>query len=303
LTSLENPVIPPLAPRIDDRSIIMPRSIRDIAITLVLIGGGLLILFSSPTKPEGGPASGFVYMVLRPFQETASSVHAHIKNVWEGYIRLTGVREENRALKQQISRLRQERDELLNNENENRRLRKLLSLKTKHEFPTLVAQIIGEDAAGWYRTVFINRGTDEGVRSDMPVTMSEGLVGRIINSSTGVSRVLLLTDPNLSADCRVVRTRDRGVLTGSLEHGCILRYISLKSEIRPGDEVVTSGMDGVFPRGLPVGKIESVGHGDQGLFLEAQVKSAVDFSALEEVLVILGQQGGFDVRPGLEDNR
>jgi len=240
---------------------------------------------------------------LRPFQEAVSSVHNRGKNIWENYISLTGLREENRALKQQIRRLVQEKADLLNNEEENRRLRKLLNLKAKHEFPTLVAQVIGEDATGWYRTIFINQGTDAGVKPDMPVTIAEGLVGRVVNSSADVSRVLLLTDPNFSADCRVVRTRDRGVMTGSLDRFCVLRYVGLKSEMRPGDEVVTSGMDGIFPRGLPVGRVESVQPSDQGLFLEARIVPAVGFSEVEEVLVILGQQGGFDIRPGLEDNR
>jgi len=141
------------------------------------------------------------------------------------------------------------------------------------------------------------------VHPDMPVTVAEGLVGRVVNSSSDMSRVLLLTDPNHSVDCRVASTRDRGVLSGSLERGCILRYIHLKSRIRPGDEVVTSGLDGIFPRGLPVGKVETVEKGSQGLFLEARVIPAVDFSEIEEVLVILGQRGGFDIRPGMEDKR
>jgi len=281
----------------------MPRSIRDIAITLILIGGGLLILFSSSPKPEGGTASRIVYTVLRPFQEAVSSVHNRAKNVWGSYISLTGLKEENRALKQQIRQLQQDKAELLSNEQENKRLRKLLDLKAKHEFPALVAQVIGEDATGWYRTIFINRGSDAGVKPDMPVTVAEGLVGRVVNCSPEVSRVLLLTDPNFSADCRVSRTRDRGVMTGSLDRFCVLRYVGLKSQMRPGDEVATSGMDGIFPRGLAVGRIEAVEQGDQGLFLEARVVPSVNFSEVEEVLVILGQKGGFDIRPGLEEDR
>jgi rod shape-determining protein MreC len=163
--------------------------------------------------------------------------------------------------------------------------------------------VVGEDAVGWYRTLFINKGMDDGVRSDMPVTVAEGVVGRVVNSASDMSRILLLTDPNHSVDCRVARTRDRGVLSGLLERGCMLRYINLKAEIRPGDEVVTSGLDGIFPRGLPIGKVEKVEKGTQGLFLEARVIPAVDFSEIEEVLVVLGQRGGFDIRPGLEDKR
>ncbi len=281
----------------------MPRSVRDIAIVLILIGGGLLVLFSYSKKPEGGLFGRGLYAALGPFMQVVSSAHTRAKHVWQSYISLIGVREQNEALKEEIRKLKREKAALLDMESENRRLRKLLDLRASHEFPFIVAQVVGEDAVGWYRTLFINKGLDDGVRSDMPVTVAEGVVGRVVNCSSDMSRILLLTDPNHSVDCRVARTRDRGVLSGLLERGCMLRYINLKAEIRPGDEVVTSGLDGIFPRGLPIGKVDTVGKGTQGLFLEARVVPAVDFSKIEEVLVVLGQRGGFDIRPGLEDKR
>jgi rod shape-determining protein MreC len=281
----------------------MPRSVRDIAIILILIGGGLLILFSYPKKPEGGMLSRGLYTVLGPFMQGVSSAHTQVKYVWQSYIGLIGVREEDRHLKEEIRKLRRDNAALLDKERENRRLKKLLDLRASHEFPSVAAQVVGEDAVGWYRTLFINRGLDDGVHPDMPVTVAEGVVGRVVNSSSDMSRIILLTDPNHSVDCRVARTRDRGVLSGRLERGCILRYINLKSDIRPGDEVVTSGLDGIFPRGLPIGKVAKVEKGTQGLFLEARIVPSVDFSEIEEVLVILGQRGGFDIRPGLERKR
>jgi rod shape-determining protein MreC len=125
----------------------------------------------------------------------------------------------------------------------------------------------------------------------------------VAKTGSEVSRVTLLTDPNLSLDCRIRRTRDRAVLNGSLKKGCLLRYISLNSDIKPGDQVITSGLDGVFPKGLTVGTVESVRKSADGLFLEAQVKPAVNFGEVEEVIIILEQKGGFDVSPGLEDKR
>jgi rod shape-determining protein MreC len=276
----------------------MPRSVRDLAIVLILLGGGLLILFSYPKKPEGGLLSRVIYTAVRPFQVAASTVHTRTERV-----SLIDVREQNQALKEEIRNLRRDKAALLEKESENRRLKKLLDLRASHEFPSVAAQVVGEDAVGWYRTLFINKGSDDGVQPDMPVTAAAGVVGRVMNSSSDVSRILLLTDPNHSVDCRVARTRDRGVLSGSLERGCVLRYVNLKSGIGPGDEVVTSGLDGIFPRGLPIGKVEAVQKGPQGLFLEARIIPAVDFSEIEEVVVILGQRGGFDIRPGLEDQR
>jgi len=281
----------------------MPKSVRDIAIVFILLGAGLIILFSSDKKPDSSTAGRIIYTVLKPFQEVVFAVHSRVGNVWQTYIDLVGVQEESAALKEEIRRLRREKAVLLDKEDENRRLKKLLNLKTRHELPSLVAQILGEDAAGWYPTFFINRGSDDGVVPGTAVTASEGVVGKVIRGSSDMSQVLLLTDPNISVDCRVARTRDRGILTGSLERGCVLRHISLKSDVKPGDEVVTSGLDGIFPRGLTVGRVVKVRKGDQGLFLEAQVSPAVDFSEIEEVLVVLGQKGGFDVQPGLEERR
>jgi rod shape-determining protein MreC len=282
----------------------MPRSVREIAIVIVLIGGGLLILFSSANKAgEQGLGTRGVYRIMKPFQQAVTAVHDQIDRWRKHYITLVGVSKDNDRLKHEIRELRRERTDLLNAESENRRLKKLLDLKSRHEFPSLVAQIIGEDAVGWYRTFFINRGAEDGVLPNMPVTAAEGIVGRVSKSTPDMSQVLLITDPNFSVDCRILRTRDRGILSGSLERACVLRYVNLKSDIQPGDDVITSGLDRVFPRGLSVGKIQSLRKGPQGLFLEAAVVPSVDFAAIEEVLVVLGHGAGFDLQPGLDDKR
>jgi rod shape-determining protein MreC len=281
----------------------MFRSIRNISIILLLLGGGLVILLSSSQRPEAGPIRGTLYAVLRPFQEAVSAAQLRMRDIWHGYIHLTEVREENKKLTQEVARLLQERTVLLAKDQENRRLRKLLDLKGRYDFPSVVAQVIGEDASGWYRTFFINRGLDDGVRPDMPATVADGAVGRIAESSASVSKVLLITDPSLSVDCRVARTRDRGVLSGSLEGGCVLRYLDHRSGVKAQDEVVTSGMDGVFPKDIPVGTVRQVRQSGQGLFLEALVDPAADFSKVEEVLIIVAKRGGFDVRPGLGADR
>lgn len=281
----------------------MPRSIREIAIILLFIAGGLVILLSTGTQPGNGAVAGTLYTLVGPFQRAVTGVHSRIGGIWSSYVDLMGVKQENKALRDEIEKLRRQRADLLSQERENRRLKKLLGLKTQHEFPSMAARVIGEDAVGWYRTLFIDRGSGDGVLPEMAVTVAEGVVGRVTRSSGEMSQVTLLTDPDLSVGCRTARTRDRGVLSGSLQNGCILRYIQLESKVRPGDEVVTSGLDGIFPRGLPIGRIESVSKGEQGLFLEARVIPAVNFSDIEEVLVILGRRGGFDVRPGLEDRR
>ncbi len=273
----------------------MPRSLPEIAVVLILIGGGLVILLSSPGGDDAGPVAGTLFRTLRPIQEAVVSARRSVEGTWENYIALTNVREENRRLKDRISELRGERAALMTAVRENRRLKKLLDLKETLEFPSLAAQVIGEDAMGFHRTLFINRGSADGLAEGVAVTVAEGVVGRLTAVGGSVSKVLLILDPDLSVDCRTARTRDRGVLTGFPEGGCVLRYIPLESDIQEGDEVVTSGLNGIYPKGLSVGAVRRVRRDAQGLFLEALVDPAVDFSEIEEVLVLPSKRGGFDI--------
>lgn len=279
----------------------MARPVREIAIIIILIGGGLVILFSASS--ERSPLTEILYPIMRPAQEPIAAIHRRLKSVKDGYVELLRVHDENKSLKDQLRNLNRERASLISAQSENRRLKKLLNLKANHDLPSLVAQVIGEDASGWHRTLIINKGSDDGVQLDMAVAAADGILGRINRSSSDASQVLLMTDPGLAVDCRVVRTRDRGILTGSLERQCILRYIDPKSAIAAGDDLVTSGLDGIFPKGLPVGRVESVRKGPQGLFLEAWVAPYANFSEIEEVIVILGPKAGFDLQPGLEEKR
>ncbi len=281
----------------------MPRSIRDIAVVLILLGAGVLILVSDSKSREQGPEVGLLYRVLKPVQQVVTTFHSKLVDVWSGYINLVGIQQENKALKEELRKLRGERSALLNTERENLRLKKLLNLKGGHEFPSLVAGLIGEDSVGWHRSFFINRGSADGITPQMAVAVAEGIVGRVTRCSATMAQVVLITDPSLSVDCRLTRTRDRGILNGSLDGGCILRYLDPKSDVRIGDEVITSGLDGIFPKGLPVGKIESVRKGSQGLFLEARVTPAADFAGIEEVLVVLGRPAAFEIQTGLEEKR
>lgn len=259
-----------------------------------------MVLFSSLGDSGGGLSSRILFTIYEPVLNLVGSITRSASGAWDHYIALTRVSRENERRQKEISELREQLNRLRNHEQENARLRKLLDLKAGYRFPTLAAQVIGEDVTGYYRSVFINRGSADGALKDMPIVVATGLVGRITRSSSGMAQALLIIDPALSVDCRVVRTRDRAILSGAMERGCALRFIDRSSTVRKGDSVVTSGLDGVFPKGLMIGEIREVGKASGGLFLEAEVKPSVDFSKLEEVLVILRIQRGFDIGPDTE---
>lgn len=279
----------------------MPRSIREIALLIILLGCSLVLVFSSGKGTGIEATESILYRVLKPLDQGLFRIRKGIGGLWENYLDLVNVKRENVELQEELKRLHREKAELSAREPENLRLRKLLDLKNRLEFPSVVAQIIGEDASGWFRTCFINKGTDDGVFAGMPVTAVDGLVGRISRSAAGMAQVTLITDPALAVDCRIARTRERGILRGYLEGGSILRYLNPKAQFQSGDDVVTSGLDGVFPMAIPVGKIHSLRSGEQGLFVQALVVPAVDLSGLDEVLVVLTTLGGFDTQSWSEE--
>jgi rod shape-determining protein MreC len=280
----------------------MFRSIKTPAIALLLIAAGVVILFSTSKERNVGPASRAVYSIVRPFQQAFASVRRSVTETWGGYVDLRNVRRENQDLRREIEALRKDKILLQNQEGENRRLHKLLQLKTQYEYPSVIAQVIAEDASGLHQVLFINRGSDDGIAPNMPVVVTGGIVGRILKCGRDVSKVLIATDPGLSADARVVRTRDRGVVSGLTKGKFLMRYINPKSTIAPGDEVITSGLEGIFPKGIPLGPVESIGKmsREREMYLEAVIQAKVDPSQLEEVIVILSQKSGFDVQPSLD---
>lgn len=279
----------------------MRLSIREIAVVLLLIGAALMVYFSSAEGGETDILTRGVFALMQPFQKAVVGLRTGVKGFWDNYVNIMDVRKDNVRLKKEVDALRMEKSLLVRKERENQRLRKLLRLKEQYDFPSVAAQVIGEDATGWYRTFFIDRGSEDGVLVNMPIAVADGVVGRVSATSRSVSRALLITDPNIAVDCRIARTRDRGVLSGQLGGACVLRYISLDSTVRQGDEVVTSGMDGIFPRGLRVGTVKSVRLSSQGLFKEATVVPAVDFNRVEEVLIVTGERGGFQIPTELRE--
>ncbi len=278
----------------------MARSTRDIAIAVLLTGLCLVALFSSLGPQEAGFPSRVLMSIFKPALSGASSLKRSVGGAWRHYVDLTEVSRENEKLKREVSELKSRIHGIMIHERENARLRKLLNLKSGYQFQAMASRVIGEDVLGYYQSIFIDRGLEDGVKKDMPLAVYEGLVGRVIMSSGSMSQALLIIDPASSVDCRVARSRDRAVLTGSMDGACILRFIEKDSNIRAGDSIVTSGLDGIFPKGLSVGTVQVIRKSSSGLFLEARVAPSVDFSKIEEVLVIREIRSGFDYGTDLE---
>lgn len=260
-----------------------------------LVAGGLVLLallVYSANLRQNERTTLFERAVLQltaPAQKGIDVAWGAVAGWWDHYLWLVGAEDENRRLREENRLLKAEIDRLQEVRLANERLRKLLAFKEEAQIPALPAQVIAEDASSWFRTAVIDKGTADGVYEGLPVVVAEGVVGRIVAASARQSRVLLITDASSAVASLVQRNRTRGVARGRGE-GLSLEFVPRDAEIHVGDTVVTSGTGGLFPKGLPVGRITGLKREAYGLFQSVEVEPFVDFSRLEEVLVLLKER-------------
>ena len=216
-----------------------------------------------------------------------------VEDFWRGYFFLVGLREENESLHKALDRLRGRVNTLREDHLANRRLKGLLNFKTRSNLAFAGAKVVAWDPNAWFKAMTIDRGSRDGVRPGMPVVSGRGVVGRIVGVTPHYAKVLLLIDYNSSVDAFVQRTRARGILAGRSGKTCSLKYVLKNDDLVQGDVIVTSGMGGVFPKGIPLGLISRVRKLGHDIFQEVEVVPAVDFTKLEEVAVILTKEQPF----------
>ena len=254
---------------------------------LAVVVGHVILISTQVTTKRGVPMlEEAVFGVFSEVQRVANAMTMGARTSWQNYFALQQVQEENERLKQQISalqiRLQQERSLAQQSQS----LQKLLDLKTSSELSTTAANVIAGGASPEFRTITIDKGTSEGVHADMAVISPAGIVGRVIQPSPRAAKVQLLIDRNAAAGALVERTRAQGVVIGTGDDELRMDYVSGSSEVKPGDVVVTSGIDGIYPKGFVIGQIQSVKRG-AGQYSSIVIRPAVDFSALEAVLIVL----------------
>jgi rod shape-determining protein MreC len=236
--------------------------------------------------------------VMAPFQRGTSELVGRTADVWRAYVGLVGVARENRRLRGRLQDLERRATEQRELALMNHRLKRLLALQRRLPLHAVSAEVTGRDATAWFQSLTLDKGERDGIAAGMPVLAPEGVVGVIAKTSPHASRVLLLTDPNSGVDVLVQRTRVRGIVSGLLERGAILKYVKRADDVQVGDRIVTSGLDGIFPKGVSVGLVTRVSRKDRGLFLYAEVTPTADASRLEEVIVTAANGAAlFDVRP------
>ncbi len=228
-----------------------------------------------------------VMNLVAPVSGIAARLNIMVAGVWSDYVALLEVRRENRELKenQQIlnARILQYQEAAIANE----RLKRLLDLKNSLQVPSLAAVVTGEDGAPWFKTIMIDRGEENGLQEGMPVVTAEGVVGQVVKVAARSSRVLLFTDHASSIAGIIQRSRARGVVRGKGGGRAELEFAMRDEDVKVGDMVLTSGMGGLFPKGLTIGEVTMVKKGEYGIFQTIVVRPTVNIMRLEEVLVLL----------------
>ena len=253
---------------------------KTVKVLIILSAALLIILFSSI-------AARFIRTKLTdtgiPLLKSANGFFSFLERITP----FGSLREENKILNDRVDLLTRMAVETQAIHDENERLRNLLNFKKAIPYASIPAQVIGRDPSNWSNSIIIDKGMSQGIRQNMAVMSTRGLVGRVIESGKYWSRILLITDPGLKVGALIRRNRQGGVLVGMPGGRCKMIYIALDSDAKIGDKIITAGFGSVFPKGILVGDIESIGTEEGRLYKHAIVRPSQDLSKLEEVLCII----------------
>lgn len=256
----------------------------------VIVFVSLVLITFDFRGDEEGPLERLrsgVGTVLQPFQDGVTTLVTPLGETSERIGELFRIRTENQQLRDRVAELEERTASRTDLRRENRELRELLEIADRTELDTVAARVVALAPSNFEWTVTIDVGTDDGVTRGMPVISGDGLVGRIIQSSPGASRVLLAIDPNFAAAARTARVGEVGTIAGRGSDPILLRLLDPEADVEPGDEIVTASYDhGVFPAGIPIGEVREVIDGQGRLYREAQVRPYVNFARLHHVMVV-----------------
>jgi rod shape-determining protein MreC len=248
-----------------------------------------LLLLTVQTRGRSTPTAEVLAFVTTPIQSGLARVNRAAVNVWSTYLDWKNVRAENRRLREENQRLRVESLQVSETATENQRLRRLLALQERLPLEAVSAEIIAREWGGWVRSLTVNRGRGDKVARLTAVISPEGLIGRVMEVRSGASVVQVLTDPASTVGAHAVRARTGGIVEGDPRGTIRLKYMAREGGgIQVGDLVVTSGAGGVFPRGIPIGRVRAIDDRGSALFHYAVLTPVVDFARVDEVLLLTG---------------
>jgi len=210
----------------------------------------------------------------------------NVESVWDGYLWLVGTRRENQLLLTEVSRLESEVVRLRELSQESMALREILELRKQTGFGGVVASVIGADPSGWIQSVTIDRGKVDGIKVDMPAVLGGAVVGQVRAVSSSASNVLVITDRSSGVGALIQRSRARGIVVGSGGNECFMEYVQNTEDVAIGDTVVTSGLDGIYPKGLEIGTVIEIQSPPGEMFQRIRIAPSVNHERLETLFIL-----------------
>ncbi len=255
---------------------------------------GQLILLSTNSTSRGSPLEGIVLGAVGPLAHAATLTKDSVVGLFGSFRMAGSLRQDNHRLRRELEDMHRTLVRLHGVEEELTRLSRISGYSRPEKGDFFVADVVYVDNASWLRSLVLYTG-DAKPQHNQPVVTIRGLVGRVVVPADPYAKVLLITDRSASVSAMIKRTRRRGMARGAGEESLLLDNIPLQEDVRPGDEVVTAGIDGVFPRGIPIGVVTSVEPGHE-LFHRIRVQPHIEFALLDQVYVFNEQVVPADIK-------
>jgi rod shape-determining protein MreC len=263
----------------------------NLSILVAVLFAQILGLAIQIKRPTGETSDGTLLIrqwtvaAITPLEKALVPTTGFFRNTWNNYFYLRNVRRENEQLRDQIQQMRLEQVRLQQDAAQARRLQTLLAFKEEYISETVPAQVIGTSGSEQSRVIYIDRGSDHGLKENMAVITPDGIVGKVLRVFPGTAQVLIISDQTSGVGVILEKSRLQGILKGSADGTVNVEYIMTDEKVEPGEVVLSSGGDKIFPKGLPIGKVAAVAPG-KNMFLRIRVIPAAELTRLEEVLVI-----------------
>lgn len=260
---------------------------RIVLTSIALFCASLFLTAYSAKNPRiASVGASVLQQMLHPLQSSTSSMYHGVFGFWDSYVALRGVKTENDGLRHRLQELEAQNARLMEISHENIRLRGILKIADETKLQHVVGSVIGYDPSNWVQALSIDKGTRHGVREGMAVIGSTGVIGQVIAAAPLSSKVLLLTDHVSGIDAIVQDSRARGIVEGAGEGDCVWRFVTEPDEVKVGDRVITSGADGIYPKGLLVGIVTDVEEKGRGGSPVIRLRPSEDLKRLETVMVV-----------------
>ena len=284
----------------------MPNSVKRMSVPIVFGALALLAIITMVSDrrslAEGGRNlpwwQGLLLDLVAPLQDLVATPVDQVRAVWAGYVDLLDVREDSQRMRQRIAELEEENLQYREALVASGHLQQIAAMRDDFEIPMLPAEVVGLDVAPWFRSVLVDRGRTHGVRAGNPVISAEGVVGLVTATSGRAAKTMLLLDRQSAIDGIVQRSRARGIVRGRGTDELEFEFVVRGGDVQPGDVVITSGLGGVYPKGLRIGEIVEVADPGGRLLQTARLRPAVDFGRLEQVFVMLRRGPTMDLLYG-----